>query len=137
MVGDPGASGIGGYGEGVNLPPAPGSPGSNLQLLSDPMGVDFRPYLTRVLASVRMHWLAILPESVRMGRRGQVAIQFAISRDGGVPKLVIANSSGTDALDRAAVAGISASVPFPPLPTEFKGSTIRLQFNFAYNMPRR
>ena len=36
--------------------------------------------------------------------------------------------------DRAAVAGISASVPFPPLPAEFKGSEVRLQFAFVYNM---
>ncbi|MBZ5622409.1 MAG: TonB C-terminal domain-containing protein, partial [Acidobacteriia bacterium] len=133
MVGDQDSSGQGGYGSGLNLPPSPGSPASQLQLLSDPLGVDFKPYLIRVLASVKQHWLAVIPESVRMGRRGKVAIQFSIARDGNVPKLVIAAPSGADALDRAAVAGISASVPFPPLPTEFKGDRIVLQFNFAYN----
>lgn len=136
-VGDPWVTGPGGSGEGVNLPPAPGSPGSKLQLLSDPLGVDFRPYLTRILASVRQHWMAVIPESVKLGRRGKVAIQFSISRDGNVPKLVIATPSGADALDRAAVAGISASVPFPPLPSEYKGEIIKLQFNFAYNMPKQ
>ena len=35
---------------------------------------------------------------------------------------------------RAAVAGISASNPFPPLPGDFKGNQVRLQFNFAYNL---
>jgi outer membrane biosynthesis protein TonB len=50
---------------------------------------------------------------------------------------VIVANSGTDALDRAAVAGVSASNPFPPLPAEYKGDRIVLQFNFAYNMPRR
>jgi outer membrane biosynthesis protein TonB len=50
---------------------------------------------------------------------------------------VIAEFSGADALDRAAVAGISAWVPFPPLPSEFKGDRIVLQMNFAYNMPRQ
>jgi TonB family protein len=137
VVGDLGASGPGGYGPGVNLPPSPGSQGSNMQLLTDPQGVDFRPYLVRILASVKQHWLSVIPESVKLGRRGKVAIQFSISRDGGVPKLVIAEFSGTEALDRAAVAGISASVPFPPLPAEFKGDRIVLQMNFAYNMPRQ
>jgi TonB family protein len=122
---------------GLNLPPLPGSQGSNMQLLSDPQGVDFRPYLTRILASVRLHWQSVMPESAKLGRRGLVAIQFSISRNGGVPKLVIAEASGTEALDRAAVAGISASVPFPPLPSEFKGDRIVLQMNFAYNMPRQ
>ena len=54
-----------------------------------------------------------------------------------MPKLVIASPSGADALDRAAIAAISASNPFPPLPAEFKGDRVVLQFNFAYNMPRR
>ena len=137
VVGDFGPSGPGGFGPGVNLPPSPGSQGSNMQLLTDPQGVDFRPYLVRILASVKQHWLSVMPESVKLGRRGKVAIQFSISRDGGVPKLVIAEFSGAEALDRAAVAGISASVPFPPLPSEFKGDRIVLQMNFAYNMPRQ
>jgi TonB family protein len=137
VVGDFGAAGPGGFGPGVNLPPSPGSQGSNMQLLTDPQGVDFRPYLMRILASVKQHWLSVMPESVKLGRRGKVAIQFSISREGGVPKLVIAEASGAEALDRAAVAGISASVPFPPLPAEFKGDRIVLQMNFAYNMPRQ
>jgi len=134
MVGD-GVGGVGGVGEGLNLPPSPGQVKSNLELLSDPMGVDFRPYLIRILASVRRNWFAVLPESARLGRRGKVAIQFAIARSGSVPKLVIVGPSGADALDRAAVAGISASNPFPPLPPEFRGQQIRLQFVFLYNMP--
>src|SRR5215469_9121998 len=44
VVGDVGM-GEGGIGAGINQPPAPGKQGSNLELLSDPMGVDFRPYL--------------------------------------------------------------------------------------------
>jgi TonB family protein len=115
-------------------PQAPASVQSSLQLLSDPQGVDFKPYLIRILATVRRNWLAIIPESARMGRRGKVLLQFIIDRNGGVPKLVIAMPSGAEALDRAAVAGISASVPFPPLPAEFKGNEVRLQFAFSYNM---
>jgi TonB family protein len=136
-VGDVGDLNIGGLGAELNRPPSPGRPGSALQLLSDPMGVDFRPYLIQVLANVRRNWFAVYPESAKMGRRGKVEIQFAISKDGSVPKLVIVLPSGTEAFDRAAVAGISASNPFPPLPTEFAGSVIRLQFTFLYNVPRR
>lgn len=137
MVGDIG-DGLGGSGDGLNLPPSPGKTGSNLELLSDPQGVDFRPYLIRVLAAVRRNWFAVIPESARMGnQRGRVLVQFAIDRSGKVPKLVISVPSGAQPLDRAAVAGISASNPFPPLPAEFKGEQIRLQFTFSYNMTRR
>ncbi|MGH9611705.1 MAG: TonB family protein [Bryobacteraceae bacterium] len=122
--------------ETLNQSPAPGVNRSGLELLSDPKGVDFKPYLIRVLAAVRKNWFVIIPQSARMGRRGRVIIQFAIARDGSVPKLVIADPSGTEALDRAAVAGISASVPLPPLPAEYRGNQIRLQFSFQYNMPK-
>ena len=114
--------------------PIPGKLGSSVELLSDPQGVDFWPYLVKVLSTVRRNWFAIIPESARFGRQGRTAIQFAISRDGSVPKLVIATPSGAEALDRAAVAGISASNPVPPLPAEFRGSQIRLQFVFKYNV---
>ena len=125
-----GTGGLGGY-----LPPSPGNTGSNLELLSDPKGVDFRPYLLQILATVRRNWFAVIPESARLGMsRGRVAIQFAIGLDGSVPKLVIATSSGVTSLDRAAVAGISASNPFPPLPREYSGNDVRLQFQFRYNI---
>jgi TonB family protein len=105
-----------------------------VNLLSDPMNVDFRPYLARILALVRRNWLTVIPSSARLGNRGVVTVQFIVDRSGQVPKLVIETPSGIEALDRAAVAGISASVPFPPLPAEFKGSEIRLQFAFKYNI---
>jgi len=106
-----------------------------MQLLSDPLGVDFKPYLLQILARVRKNWLAVVPDSARMGRRGLVLVQFSIDRSGGVPKLVIASPSGIPAFDRAAVAGISASNPFPPLPAAYKGDQIRLQMAFSYNLP--
>ncbi len=120
--------------DSLRLPPSPGRSGSSLELLSDPMGVDFKPYLIQILALVRRNWFAVIPESARLGTRGVVQLQFIIDRSGQVPKLVIAMPSGSQALDKAAVAGISASVPFPPLPAEYKGLSIRLQFAFKYNV---
>ena len=116
------------------------SPYKNLvtpQLLSDPHGVNFRPYLIQVLLAVKKNWLSVIPESARMGRRGYVSLQLIIARNGSVPKLVISSPSGTEAFDRAAVAGVSASNPFPPLPSEFPGNEIRVQLGFTYNEPRK
>ena len=106
--------------------------GSSLELMSDPMGADLRPYLIQVLALVKRNWYAVIPESAHLGAQGLVELQFIIDRSGQVPKLVIATPSGSEPLDKAAVAGISASVPFPPLPSDFKGQQIRLQFAFKY-----
>jgi TonB family protein len=137
IVGDAALSG-GAIGEALSNSMATPRNLSSLELLNDPEGVDFKPYLIRILSTVKRNWQAVIPESARMGgRRGRVLIQFAINRDGSVPKLVIASTSGADPLDRAAVAGISASNPFPPLPSEFQGQQIRLQFTFVYNQPTR
>ena len=119
--------------ESMRLPAQPGVRPELPQLLSDPMGVDFRPYLIQILSLVRKNWFAVIPESARLGNRGVVELQFIIDRNGDVPKLVIATPSGSEALDKAAVAAVSASVRFPPLPNEFKGQQIRLQFAFKYN----
>jgi TonB family protein len=131
VVGDGvGAAAIGGYSA-----PSKGNIGSGLELLSDPEGVDFRPYLLQILNSVRRNWFAVIPESARIGlEKGRVALQFSISRRGDVPKLVISSSSRSQPLDRASVAGVSASLPFPPLPVDFKGDEIRVQFVFLYNV---
>jgi len=136
MVGDSSAMGSGGVGEGRNLPPSPGVQGSALELKSDPMGVDFRPYLTQILATIRRNWYAVMPESVKLGRRGKVGLLFAIVKNGNVSKVTFAFQSGTDALDKAAVAAISASNPFPPLPLEYKADRVVLQLNFAYNVQK-
>lgn len=134
-VGDAGA--FPGVGESINQPPGPGVPGSALQLKSDPMGVDFKPYLAQILVSIRTNWMAVYPESARLGRRGRVTLAFIITKNGGVAKVTIPTQSGTEALDRAAIAAISASNPFPPLPSDFKGDRVVLEVNFVYNMPRR
>jgi TonB family protein len=127
---------VGGIGSGLNLPPSPGRQANSLELLSDPKGVDFRPYLLQVLASVRRNWYAVYPESARMGLRGKVEAQFVIARDGSVPKLVIVLHS-IPALERAAVAGIDASHPFPPFPADYSGDRIVLKLTFSYNMPKK
>jgi TonB family protein len=126
----------GGMGSGLNLPPSAGRQASRLEMLSDPKGVDFRPYLLQVLAAVRRNWFAVYPESARMGLRGKVETQFVISKDGSVPKLVIVLHS-IPALERAAVAGIDASHPFPPFPSDYSGDHIVLKLTFSYNMPRK
>jgi TonB family protein len=78
----------------------------------------------------------VIPESARLGTvRGRTVLEFIIDRDGKIPKLVTAQSSGLEPLDRAAIAGLSMSDPLPPLPADFKGMQVRLAFSFAYNMP--
>jgi TonB family protein len=103
-------------------------------LLSDPKGVDFKPYLAQVRASVERAWRIILPKN---GHRGYVSVQFAIQRDGTVRKVAYAQSTGDPSLDNTAVMSISQAGPFGPLPVQYTEAEIHVQMNFAYNQPRQ
>ena len=102
------------------------------EVLSDTMGVDFGPYLARVVHEVRENWINLIPESAIM-KKGKVSIEFAILKDGRVAGMQLASTSGDVALDRAAWGGITASNPFSPLPNEFGGQYLTLRFHFFYN----
>ena len=62
-----------------------------MDVLSDTMGVDFGPYLARVLHDVRENWYRIIPESARapLMKKGKVSIEFAILKNGQVAGLQI------------------------------------------------
>lgn len=103
-------------------------------ILSNTRGVDFGPYLAQILMIVRQNWYAVIPESARLGEQGRCSIVFDIQKDGSVPRLELVSPSGRRELDLAAISGIKSSIPFPPLPAEFTGNDLLLQFNFFYNM---
>jgi TonB family protein len=123
----PGEAGDFGLGTGAH-----GRQVGNLEILSDTMGVDFGPYLQRVLHDVRQNWYIAIPPSAEM-KHGNLVIEFAITKDGKVAGMKLVQPSGDVPLDRAAWAGIVASNPFPPLPTEFGGQYLALRFRFFYN----
>ena len=107
----------------------------NIDIMSDTMGVDFGPYLQRILHDVKENWYNIIPPSAEapLYKKGKVSIEFAILKNGQIAGLRYVNGSGDVALDRAAYGGITASTPFPPLPGEFHGQYLGLRFTFLYN----
>ena len=135
--------------QGTPGPPGPGSspnqfrnPSSSFSvggpmILSDTRGVDFGPYLARLLFRVRQSWYMVIPEAARLGREGTVVIIFDIRKNGEMGDIDVVRSSGFDPFDRAAYGGITGSEPFSPLPPEFTGDRLRLQFTFLYNPRRR
>jgi len=106
-----------------------------MEVLSDTMGVDFGPYLQRVLHDVREHWYNVIPDVARppIMKKGKLAIEFAILKDGSVAGMKLVLPSGDVALDRAAWGGITGSNPFPQLPPQFGGQYLALRFYFYYN----
>jgi TonB-like protein len=131
-------------GGGGQVPSNSGIPGGgsqaqafgNMELLTPTQGVDFNEYLRRVYIIVKRNWFSVMPESVRLGDKGVVALQFRIMKNGVVPdgEPVRLSTSGKEPLDRAAVSSIRASSPFEPLPPAFSGPYIELRFTYFYNI---
>jgi TonB family protein len=128
-----GSGASGDYGTGINR--RGGTAQGNLEVLSDTQGVDFGPYLERVVHTVRINWYNLIPEIALppMLKKGRVSIEFAIQNNGQIAGMRLVGQSGDIALDRAAWGGITASNPFPPLPSEFHGNYLALRFHFFYN----
>ncbi len=129
--------GPGGVGSGGGSGGGQGGLGGNLEMLTPTEGVDFTNYLARVLASIKRNWYAVMPESVYLGDRGRVALEFEIMQNGVVPEAepVMVAPSGKEPLDRAAISSIRASTPFEPLPSAFNGPSIKLRITYLYNIP--
>jgi outer membrane biosynthesis protein TonB len=134
-------SAIGGGGQVPSNSGLPGGGGQAqaygaMEMLTPTEGVDFNDYLHRVYITVKRNWFSVMPESVRLGDKGVVALQFRIMRNGSVPdgEPVRLAGSGKEPLDRAAVSSIRASNPFEPLPPQFSGPYIELRFTYYYNL---
>jgi outer membrane biosynthesis protein TonB len=114
-------------------------PSTGVAILSDPQGVDFKPYLAKIVTLVQNSWEPLIPNEVNTPpyKKGQVKIRFSILPSGRLePKgMILEGRSGDMALDRAAWGAIVDS-ELPPLPVEFKGPRLTLRFLFQYNPPK-
>ena len=121
--------------EGAGAPLEHPGAASQVEILSDTMGVDFGPYMQRVIRATKQSWYTVIPESARppLNKAGRVYIEFMILPDGTVKQMRLVGPSGDTSLDRAAWGGITGASPYPPLPKDFKGPYLALRFGFYYN----
>lgn len=113
----------------------PSRAGGNLEVLSDTKGVDFNPYLSKLVQQIRKNWYNLIPEEARPPQlaAGKTSIEFAILPTGQFAGMKIVHQSGMVSMDRAAWGGITACNPFDPLPHQFKGEFLALRMHFYYN----
>ena len=121
---------------GANAPSEHPAISAGADILSDTLGVDFGPYMRRVIADTKRSWYPLIPESARppLDKQGRVGIRFKIYPDGSVKEMILEFPSGDVSLDRAAWGGITGASPYPALPKNFKGPFLELRFGFYYNL---
>lgn len=114
----------------------PGERGG-VDVLSDTLGVDFGPYIQRVIYDTKKAWYPIIPEVAQppLNKQGRVGITFKILPNGTVAphSMHLDSGSGDVSLDKAAWAAINYA-GYPPLPKNFKGPYLELRFYFLYNI---
>jgi outer membrane biosynthesis protein TonB len=120
-----------------NLPSSKAlGPGDGFKILSPTLGIDFRPYIMRLLSRVKSNWYAVMPQAAYVGEKGSVAIVFTVLPNGSIaePGPSVETASGGEPLRDAAVKAIRASAPFEPLPDHFHGPFLRLRLLFLYSI---
>lgn len=99
-------------------------------LFFDPEGADFTVWINHFKNEVYRNW--IVPQSVLMGFRGHVDLEFSVERNGTLSSLRILKSAGTPALDKAAQNALLGS-RLLPLPADYGPPRVTMHVTFFYN----
>jgi protein TonB len=89
-------------------------------------------YVAAVRNRISANWLlsTISPNIVSAPR---VYVSFEISRDGSISGLQMTQSSGVPEVDRSALRAILASNPLAPLPPDYPGGSVKVEFYFDFH----
>jgi TonB family protein len=109
--------------------------GQGLEVLSDTRGVDFQPYIARIMREIYEQWIPLIPEEARppLSKQGVTQVRFKINADGTIGGMWLDGPSHDVALDRAAWGSITGVGQFPPLPKQFTGPNLELRIHYLVN----
>jgi periplasmic protein TonB len=95
-------------------------------------GQRYAYYVAAMRNRISANWLMsmVSPNIVSAPR---AYLTFDIQRDGTITNVQITQSSGTPEVDRSALRAILASNPLPPLPGDYSGSSVSVQFYFDFH----
>lgn len=119
-----GRSSSGGSGNVGNPGGGGGAPG--IDALREP---DFGPYMRDLQRRIKLNW-----DPPKGNESKTVVLLFKIAKDGRLLSCSVQRSSGLPSADQAALNAVKATAPFRPLPADFKGQNIDIQFTFDYRV---
>jgi len=95
-------------------------------------GARYSWYVEAVQRRISGNWLvATVDPSVRQAPR--VLVIFQVSRDGSISKIQVQQSSGNVSVDDSARRAVLGSNPLPPLPNDYAGSSVNVEFWFDFH----
>jgi protein TonB len=94
-------------------------------------GQKYSWYVEAVQRRVSGNWLqATVDPSIRAAPRADIT--FQIMRDGTVANIQVVQSSGNASVDTSAVRALRASSPLQPLPNDYSGGYVSVDFYFDF-----
>lgn len=108
----------------------------NLELASVDLGEakqSFNDFLKAVRERIKQ--VQRFPPRVRNLDDGTTTtVRFTLFKDGTIRNPVVSDSSGTKALDNAAIAAVQNAVPYPPFPEGQEGNSLRLELPIIFEL---
>ena len=101
-----------------------GKPG--IDALREP---DFGPYMRELQRKIKLNW-----DPPKGNESKRVVLLFKIAKDGRLLTCRVLKSSGLQSADAAALKAVELTAPFKPLPADYRGQSIDIQFTFDYNV---
>jgi TonB family protein len=95
-------------------------------------GDRYGTYVNAITRAISNNWLKSLVDS-RIQKAPRVYLTFDVARNGAISNIGVQQSSGIPSLDRSADRAVRASSPLPPLPADYRGSSINVVFYFEYS----
>jgi len=95
-------------------------------------GERYGAYVNAITRAISNNWLKSLVDS-RVQKAPRVYLTFEIAKNGKISNVGVQQSSGIPSLDRSAQRAVLASDPLPPLPADFRGSSVNVNFYFEYS----
>ncbi len=77
-----------------------------------------------------------VPVKPRTRRKGSVLLRFSVGPSGDLLMRIVEESSGSDALDEAALAALDRT-DFPPMPQELTGAPVEAPIRFNFRTKQR
>jgi TonB family protein len=93
---------------------------------------SFSEYLREIRAKIKS--AQRFPPTVREAIDGTTKVRFTIRRDGALVDFKIVESSGSRALDNAALDAVRNAAPFPAFPQEQKGEHVQLELPINFQV---
>ena len=113
------------YGQGVR-------DGSGVEAIGEgAFGELYKSYVDTITRRISQNWLQSTID-INLRNAPRIYINFDILRDGTIANIGIAESSGNRSLDRSAQRAVYASTPLAPLPAQYRGRSVSVNFWFEF-----